>query len=96
MKYNLKEVPELLADIAFAMGVKNEEIDTLGTAEAAVDEMLALCRKLGLPHRLRDLGVGVEQLKACSELSMTDGSIIYNPKMVMEAEEVFAVYEEAF
>jgi alcohol dehydrogenase class IV len=96
MKFNLKEVPDLLGDVACAMGVDTKGMDTLQAGEAAVNGMRALCRKIGLSQRLRDLGVGVDKLKECSELSLTDGSIIHNPKVIMETEEVFSVYEEAF
>ena len=96
MKFNLKEVPELLADIAIAMGVGTGGVDALRTAEAAVNAMQALSKKIGLSQHLRDLGVGMDKLKECSELSMTDGSIIYNPIIIMDNEEVFAVYKEAF
>jgi len=58
--------------------------------------MQALSKKIGLSQHLRDLGVGMDKLKECSELSMTDGSIIYNPRIIMDNEEVFAVYKEAF
>jgi len=68
----------------------------LRTAEAAVNAMQALSKKIGLSQHLRDLGVGMDKLKVCSELSMTDGSIIYNPRIIMDTEEVFAVYKEAF
>ena len=96
MKYNLAEVPELLADIARAMGADTAGMDALDAGQAAVNEMQAFSKKIGLSQRLRDLGVDVDTLKECSELSMSDGSIIYNPKIIMEAEEVFAVYEEAY
>ena len=96
MKYNLEEVPELLADIASAMGADTAGMDSLNAGQAAVNKMQALSKRIGLSQRLRDLGVDVDTLKECSELSMSDGSIIYNPKIIMDAGEVFAVYEEAY
>jgi alcohol dehydrogenase len=96
MKYNLEEVPELLADVARAMGADTAGMDSLNAGQVAVHEMKALSKRIGLSQRLRDLGVAVDTLKECSELSLSDGSIIYNPKIIMDAEEVFAVYEEAY
>jgi alcohol dehydrogenase class IV len=96
MKYNLEEVPELLADVARAMGADTAGMDSLNAGQAAVDAMKAFSKRIGLSQRLRDLGVAVDTLKECSELSLSDGSIIYNPKIIMDAEEVFAVYEEAY
>jgi len=96
MKYNLDEVPDLLADIAAAMGADITGMNSLEAGQSAVNEMQALLKRIGLSQRLRDLGVEVDTLKECSELSLSDGSIIYNPKIILDAEEVLAVYEDAY
>ena len=62
----------------------------------AVAAMKRLTQKLGLPQKLRELDIEQDHLKQAAELSMSDGSIIYNPKMIMEAEEVLNVYREAY
>lgn len=96
MRYNLDEVPDLLADIAGAMGADIAGMNSLEAGQAAVNEMQALSKRIGLSQRLRDLGVEMDKLKVCAELSLSDGSIIYNPRIIMDAEEVLALYEEAF
>jgi len=96
MRYNLEEIPELTADIAEAMGLATNDMDTLSAANAAADEMEGFAKSIGLDHRLQDLGVEAESLKDCAELSMSDGSIIYNPRIVMDADEVLSVYLKAF
>ena len=96
MRYNSDEVPELTADIAQAMGVAVRAMDVSTAASAAVDEMEAFIRSVGLDQHLRDLGVKEEELEKCAELSMSDGSVIYNPKMVMDAAEVLNVYRKAY
>jgi hypothetical protein len=35
-------------------------------------------------------------LPKCAELALTDGAIVYNPKIVMDAGEVLRVYMKAF
>jgi alcohol dehydrogenase class IV len=96
MAYNLEEVPELLGDIAVAMGAARYGDDPQVAGRAAVDATHELLNKIGLTQVLRDLNVDQAQLKECAELSMSDGSIIYNPRMVMEPEEVLDVYMKAF
>ena len=96
MRFNLEEIPELTADIAAAMGVVTQGMDTLSAATAAVDKMETFAKSIGLNQRLRDLGADRNLLKDCAELSMSDGSIIYNPKMVMDAQEVLQVYLNAY
>ena len=96
MRYNSDEVSELTADIAQAMGVAVSSMDVSTAASAAVDEMEAFIRSVGLDQRLSDLGVREEELEKCADLSMSDGSVIYNPKMVMDAAEVLNVYRKAY
>jgi alcohol dehydrogenase class IV len=71
-------------------------MDTLSRANAAVDKMQAFAKSIGLNQRLSDLGVNENALKQCAELSMSDGSIVYNPKMIMDAQEVLQVYLKAY
>jgi len=96
MQYNIEEVPELLADIAHAMGVNTQGMDAGQAATSAVTEMRELVKQVGLPPGLGQAGVDEACLAECAELAMTDGSIVYNPRMVMESEEVLEVYRKAF
>jgi alcohol dehydrogenase class IV len=96
MRYNLNEVPELMMDIAAAMGISIEGMDALEAGKAAADEMEAFIKQVGLTQRLKDLGVNPEDLKQCSELSLSDGSIVYNPKLVMDAEDILEIYMKLY
>ena len=96
MRYNLTEVPELMRDIAAAMGISVAELDPLAAGEAAADEMEGFLKKIGLTTRLKDLGVGPEALQQCSELSLTDGSIVYNPRMVMDSGDILDLYMKLY
>jgi alcohol dehydrogenase class IV len=95
MAYNLEEVPELLADIAVAMGVAHVGDDPLTAGRAAVAATHDLLDRIGLSQGLKDLGIDEDQLNQCAELSMSDGSIIYNPRLIMEPKEVLNVYMKA-
>jgi aldehyde dehydrogenase (NAD+) len=96
MRYNLDEVPELMMDIAAAMGISTEQLDPLEAGNAAADKMEAFLKQIGLSERLKDKGVSPEALKQCSELSLTDGSIVYNPKMVMDASDILDIYMKLY
>jgi len=95
MRFNLEEVPELLGDIGQAMGAAIHGRDRKEAGEAAVSEMETLLKRIDLPVRLRDVGIKEESLKTCAELAMSDGSIIYNPRMILENKEVLQVYLKA-
>jgi alcohol dehydrogenase class IV len=96
MRYNLTEVPELMMDIAAAMGISVAELDPLAAGEAAADKMEGFLKQIGLTMRLKDLGVSPEALQQCSELSLTDGSIVYNPRMVMDAGDILDIYMKLY
>ena len=96
MQFNLDEIPGLTADIARAMGLDSRGMNNAELGSEAVAEMKRLTQKIGLPQKLRDLDIEHKHLEQAAELSLSDGSIIYNPKMIMEAEEVLDVYREAF
>jgi alcohol dehydrogenase len=96
MEFNLSETPGLLADIGMAMGVAKQGMSSAAAGETAVREMRTFVRQIGLSQRLRDLGVTEQIMTQCAELSLSDGSIIYNPKMVAAAEEVLELYHKAY
>jgi alcohol dehydrogenase class IV len=96
MRYNLDEVPELTADIGAAMGLATSDMDSLERAKAAADKMEAFAKSVGLDQRLKDFNLTEDQLKECAELSMSDGSIVYNPKMVVDADQVLNIYRLAY
>jgi alcohol dehydrogenase class IV len=60
------------------------------------DKIMEFTKKLGLPQRLRDVGVPEGGLKECSELALSDGAIVYNPKFISDSAEVLKVYKQAW
>jgi alcohol dehydrogenase len=96
MRYNLEEVPDLLSDIAQALGVDIRGMDSKEAGEAGIVKIEVLRDEVGLPKTLKEVGVTQEDIEKASEMAMSDGSIVYNPRMVMDASEVLAVLKEAF
>jgi alcohol dehydrogenase class IV len=96
MRYNLEEMPDPMQDIADAMGVESGNMSQMAAGEAGIAEIEALVKQIGLPTNLKDTGVEESQLEQCSELAMTDGAIVYNPRFVADREEVLAIYKKAY
>lgn len=96
MRYNMEACADQYALVAEAMGVSKQEMSDDEAAKEAIKAIEELNNKIGLPKRLRDGDVPKEGLKECAELSLSDGSIVYNPQPVFEAEEVLKVYEAAW
>ena len=96
MMYNMDECADRYALVAEAMGVKEKGMSDEEAAGAAVDAVFELTKKMGVPQSLREVGVEEEGLMEASEMALCDGSVVYNPKMMFEAEEVMDVYKKAF
>ena len=96
MLFNLESCADRYALVAQAMGLDTRNLSEEDAARAAADAVWELTRQIGLPQRLREAGVPEEGLAAAADLSLSDGSIVYNPRPVFEAEEVLALYREAW
>ena len=96
LRFNLEEIPDLLADVAQALGANVSGLSPAEAGEAGIARIEALNREIGLPAGLKDAGVDQGVLAQCAELSLGDGSIILNPRMVMEADEVLDIYQKAY
>jgi alcohol dehydrogenase class IV len=96
MLFNLDSCAARYALIARAMGLNVNGKSDMEAALAAVEAIRELTRQMGVPQRLRDAGVPEDGLAEASNLVLSDGSVIYNPKLVTGAEEVLAVYRAAW
>ena len=62
----------------------------------AADAVSNLVKSLGLPTRLRDVGINRNDLKLVAENSMKDKWIHTNPKKISVASEVMTILESAW
>ncbi|HSW36351.1 MAG TPA: iron-containing alcohol dehydrogenase [Candidatus Limnocylindrales bacterium] len=96
MLFNLEECADRYALIAQAMGLDIRGLTEIEAGKAAAEAIWELTKNIGLPQKLREAGVPAEGLTEAADLSLSDGAILYNPRMVTEAEEVLQVYREAW
>jgi len=96
LRYNADVCGDVYLNILSALGVNVKGIPVDQAGEAVADEIGKFTKELGLPQRLRDAGVPEEGLKECSELALSDGAIVYNPKFISDSEEVLKVYQQAW
>jgi alcohol dehydrogenase class IV len=96
LKYNADECGGIYLDVLSAMGVDIGGISPEEAGNVLADKITEFTRKLCLPQRLRDVGVLEEGLKECSEIALSDGAIVYNPKFISDSAEVLKVYREAW
>jgi alcohol dehydrogenase class IV len=96
IRYNADASGDAYLNVLSAIG---EDIKAISPDEAGyvlADKIIDFTKGLGLPQKLREVGVPEEGLKECSEIALSDGAIVYNPKFISESSEVLQVYEKAW
>ncbi|MCJ7806651.1 MAG: iron-containing alcohol dehydrogenase [Clostridia bacterium] len=96
MLFNLEECADRYALVATAMGLDIRGLSDMEAGRAAAEAAWELTKRIGLPQKIREVGVPENGLAEAAELSLSDGSIIYNPRMVSEAEEVLEIFRAAW
>lgn len=92
MAWNADYTGEKYRDIARAMGVKSTESMSLSQARhAAVDAVKQLCRDVGIPASLRDVGLKPEDIPALAQAALDDVCTGGNPREAT-LEEIKALY----
>jgi len=88
MRFNVPGFEDKFRQIARVMDMKDE------SGEAVVEKLFALNKELGLPVRLRDVGVKEEHIETLSDLALADFCHPNNPKPV-NREDFKKLYQEA-
>ena len=94
MRWNLDATVGSHARMAREIGI--EGTDDAALAAAVPEHIFAMNQKMGLPLKLRDLGVPRDGLKQLAIDALDDYSIHTNPKPVTAAEQVLQVLEQAW
>jgi alcohol dehydrogenase len=96
LRYNADACGDVYLNILSAMGVNIERVSQDEAGYVLADTITDFTKRLGLPQRLRDVGVPQEGLMECSEIALSDGAIVYNPKFISDSAEVLKVYQQAW
>lgn len=92
MAYNADYTGEKLRDVAKAMGIAGtESLSIVEARKAAVDAVKQLCKDVGIPPSLRELGVKEADIPALAEAAFADVCTGGNPREtnVKEIEELY-------
>lgn len=94
MRWNLDATVQAHARMAREIGIEAANENDL--AAAVPEHVFGMNRRMGLPLKLRDLGVPRDGLRQLAIDALDDYSIHTNPKPVRAAEEVLEVLEQAW
>ena len=96
MRFNAEASADRQALIAGAMGVKTAGMSDMDAALAAADAVESLRVSLGLPGRLRDVGVPEEGLELIAAATLHDRALATNPTPVTDAGPIMTVLRSSW
>lgn len=94
MRFNVRGVVPELAEVARAMGLAGRNDREL--AERACRAVHDLVQSIGLPQRLRDVGVAEQDLPALAQAAMSSRAVQANPVEISEPGELESVFRAAY
>ncbi|WP_224333021.1 iron-containing alcohol dehydrogenase family protein [Haloprofundus halobius] len=97
IRFTYDAVPERMARLATALGVevKGDEAADEATLEAMCEVIRELQEEIGVPHRLRDVGVDRDDFEAMAKIAAHDSAMANNPKRVTESD-IVSILEAAW
>jgi alcohol dehydrogenase len=95
VRFNASACPDVYREAAAAFGVPTDGSDE-AVADRLARALFDFAASLGLKTALRDAGVPRDALAMLADATLSDGSLIYNPQVVCEAEAVLPVWEAAW
>ena len=96
MRYNLDGCADRQALIAGAMGIDVSQYTDEESGLLAAEAVSKLCRNLGLPQRLRDVGVPEEGLELLAAATLHDRGLATNPKPISDSGPIMDVLKDAW
>ncbi len=95
MDWNLPGCLDTFPAVAGALGEAIDGLSPRAAAVVAVDAVRQLARDVGIPERLRDVGVTRDALPALARDAMQSGNVLVNPRST-RYEEMVALFETAW
>ena len=96
MHFNIDSTLDRQFILAEALGISPDSLSPKELGLKAIDQIGDLVKRLGLPQRLRDLGVSKKILPAIAGAAMNDRSIATNPRTIDTPEAVLGVLQSAW
>lgn len=96
LRYNLPVCADRLSNVAEWMGEKTAGLSAFDAALKAVDHIKRLIRDIGLPSKMRDIGVKESDIRPMAETTLQLESILrLNPRK-LSLEDIESIYKRAY
>lgn len=96
MKYNVVANVEKFAEVAEALGENVREMSLRDAADQAIFSLTRLCKDIGIPRSLEEVGVSLEALPALAEEASKVERLLKNNPRTLSLEDIQKIYEEAY
>lgn len=95
VRFNAEEFPDKFRPIASALGAEGTRMSPTDVAESIAVTVTTLSTYFGVPQRLRDLDVKIEDLPGYAATAMSDACMVTNPRAVTRSD-VLSLLEAAY
>jgi alcohol dehydrogenase class IV len=96
MEYNLPVRMKELMDVARALGEEVEDLSPREAARKAIAEVNEIIRDIGLPTRMRDIGVKEKDIRPMAEATMLVTRLLRSNPRRMNVDTIEEIFKHAF
>ncbi len=96
IRFNAEDGADRLRVIADALSISVDGKSAADVGSAVAEEIDRMCVALGLPRRLRDVGVRREDLETIAVATLGDRGLRTNPRPVHGRDEILGILEQAW
>ncbi|MCD7133210.1 iron-containing alcohol dehydrogenase [Limosilactobacillus balticus] len=94
-EYNLIACPERFAELAKVMGFDTTGLTLYEAAQKSIDGMREMCRLVGIPSSIKEIGAKPEDFEMMAKNALKDGNAFSNPRKGT-VEDVVKLYQRAY
>ncbi|HEV2461696.1 MAG TPA: iron-containing alcohol dehydrogenase, partial [Ktedonobacterales bacterium] len=96
IRFNVEATAPLVAPAAEAMGLASAGMSVQAVTEAVARRVDELVRDMRLPKRLREIGVGDEQLPELARTAFASRTVQNNPKPIGDVGQIESLLRRAW
>ncbi|MFY0545845.1 iron-containing alcohol dehydrogenase [Brevibacillus sp. H7] len=96
MKWNKVACLERFVNVAQTIGLPTTGKTARALADEVIEEIVVLSRELGIPQRLREVGVKEEDLKGMAEAASKEQRLLQNNPRKLSPDDIYQIYKEAW
>lgn len=96
VRFNMDVCANRYRRVAGAMGLQTDGKSDEDVALDVADAITAFTKKLGIPQSLKEVDVPEDRLAEASEVTLTQGPMVFNPKFVSDPEVILGILKNAW